>query len=329
MGMGSLLVVRPGLQTTVQDLGRWGFQSRGVPVAGAMDPFACRLANALVGNCPDDACLEVTLSGPQLQFDVERVIAVTGAEFAMTVDGTVVDTGRPFRVAKGSRLTFGARRKGARAFVAVAGGLAVPPVLGSRSTHLPTKMGGWFGRQLETDDLLPLGPVLPSRPPHRSVPTHRPSPANAPDPIHTTPTRDSGPVVVRVLPGPQQQYFQDDAIAILQSAPYLVTPESNRMGFRLRGPRLGQARGADIVSDATALGSLQVPSSGQPILLMADRQTTGGYPKLATVITADLALVAQLAPGDQFRFEACTLRDALTALIVRERAVLVVERDGS
>jgi antagonist of KipI len=329
MGMGSLLVVRPGLQTTVQDLGRWGFQSRGVPVAGAMDPFACRLANALVGNRPDDACLEVTLSGPLLQFDDERVIAVTGAEFAMTVDGTVVDPGCPFRVARGSRLTFGARQNGARAFVAVAGGLGVPPVLGSRSTHLPTKMGGWFGRQLETDDLLPLGPVLPSRPQHRSVPTHRPSPANPPDPIHTTPTRDSGPVVVRFLPGPQQHYFQDDAIAILQSAPYLVTAESNRMGFRLQGPRLGHARGADIVSDATALGSLQVPSSGQPILLMADRQTTGGYPKLATVITADLALVAQLAPGDQFRFEACTPPDALTALIARERAVLVVERDGS
>src|SRR5262245_20346355 len=311
--MGSVLVMRPGLQTTVQDLGRWGFQSRGVPVAGSMDPFASRLANALVSNDPADACLEVTLSGPELQFDDDRVVAVTGAEFVLTVDDEVVGHGAPFAVARGSRLRFGARRSGARAFVAISGGLAVPPLLGSRSTHLPTKMGGWLGRPLENGDRLPLGPAVERR--YRREPI--PSPAGEP-----------GPVVVRVLPGPQRDNFDEDAISVLQSAPYLVTPESNRMGYRLRGPGLAHARGADIISDATAIGSLQVPASGQPIVLMADRQTTGGYPKLATVITADLGLVAQLAPGDQLRFEVCSLGEALVALIAKERTVLAVETES-
>ena len=312
--MGSVLVVRPGLQTTVQDRGRWGFQSRGVPVAGSMDPFASRLANALVGNDPGDACLEVTLSGPELQFDDDRVVAVTGAEFALTVDDEVVSHGAAFAVASGSQLRFGPRRCGARAYVAIGGGLAVPLLLGSRSTHLPTKMGGWLGRPIANGDRLPLGPTVAGRQ-YRHQPI--PSPAGEP-----------GPVVVRVLEGPQRGYFDEDAISVLQSAPYLVTPESNRMGYRLRGPCLTHARGADIISDATAVGSLQVPASGQPIVLMADRQTTGGYPKLATVITADLGLVAQLAPGDQLRFEVCSLSEALVALIAKERMVLAAETEG-
>ena len=312
--MGSVLVVRPGLQTTVQDRGRWGFQSRGVPVAGSMDPFASRLANALVGNDSADACLEVTLSGPELQFDDDRVVAVTGAEFVLTVDDEVVSHGAAFPVARGSQLRFGPRHSGARAYVAIGGGLALPLLLGSRSTHLPTKMGGWLGRPLGNGDRLPLGPTVARRQ-YR----HKPIPSPAGEP---------GPVVVRVLEGPQRENFDEDAISVLQSAPYLVTPESNRMGYRLRGPRLTHARGADIISDATAVGSLQVPASGQPIVLMADRQTTGGYPKLATVITADLGLVAQLAPGDQLRFEVCSLSEALVALIAKERMVLAVETEG-
>ena len=173
-------------------------------------------------------------------------------------------------------------------------------------------MGGWLGRSLTAGDRLPLGP-----------PTHGRGAGRVPrvDAL----AQPLSPVVVRVLIGPQRDRFQENAEAVLQSAPYLVTPASNRMGFRLHGPAIGHLRGADIISDATALGSLQVPGSGQPILLMADRQTTGGYPKLATVITADLGLVAQCAPGDSIRFQVCTPDEAMAALIERERFVMAVE----
>lgn len=313
--MASVHVLRPGLQTTVQDLGRWGFQHHGVPVAGAMDPFSHRLANALVGNAPGDATLEVTLAGPELLFDDERVVAVAGAEFTLDVDQHAVAHARPFAVASGSRLRFGPRSRGARAYLAIRGGVDVPPVLASRSTHVPSRMGGWAGRPLATGDRLPLGPT-----------THEGGvPRRARVDISAF---MEGASVARVLPGPQRDRFRDDAIATLQSAPYAVGVESDRMGFRLLGPAIGDLRGADIISDATPLGSLQVPASGQPILLMADHQTTGGYPKLAVVITADLGVVAQCAPGDSIRFRVCTHAEALAALIARERAVMALETTG-
>ena len=311
----NIAVIKPGMLTTVQDLGRWGFQAQGVPVAGPMDPVSHRLANALVGNGRDAALLEVTLLGPELEFDDERLVALAGADFELSLDGRPVPSRAPFIVSAGSRLRFGARQVGARAYLAVSGGIAVPPVLGSRSTHVLSGMGGVDGRALVAGDRLPLG--VRSRFSRAALPlTARESRS---DP-HTT---------VRVLPGPQADYFAPDALDVLQSAPYVIAQNSDRMGFRLEGPRLTHSRGADIVSDATPLGVLQVPASGQPILLMADRQTTGGYPKIATVIAADLPIAGQLAPADTIRFVVCTPRDALTALIAQERALMTLEeRDG-
>lgn len=305
-------VVKPGMLTTVQDAGRWGFQSSGVPVAGPMDPVSHRLANALVGNSRDAALLEVTLLGPELEFEDERLVAVTGAEFDLTLDGRPVRSHAPFTVAAGSHLRFGARRLGARAYLAVSGGISVPPTLGSRSTHLVSAMGGVNGRALVAGDRLPLG-----------HPERLQGMALAPqDAIVALPDRRA---TIRVLPGPQVEYFADGALDVLQSGPYVIAQNSDRMGFRLEGPRLTHARGADIISDATPLGVLQVPASGQPILLMADRQTTGGYPKIATVIAADMTIAGQLGPGDAITFEVCTPRDALTALIAQERALMAVE----
>ena len=308
----AVTVIKPGMLTTVQDTGRWGFQSRGVPVAGPMDPVSHRLANALVGNWADAALLEITLLGPELEFEDERLVAVAGAAFDLSLDGRPAPSHAPFTVSAGSHLKCGARRLGARAYLAVSGGFAVAPTLGSRSTHLVSGMGGIGGRALIAGDRLPLGD--PARPqgmvlaPHAAIvalPDH-----------HGT---------LRVLPGPQVEYFAPGALDVLQSEPYVIAPRSDRMGFRLEGPRLTHARGADIISDATPLGVLQVPASGQPILLMADRQTTGGYPKLATVITADMTIAGQLAPADTIRFVVCTPRDALTALIAQERALMAVE----
>lgn len=309
-------VIKPGMLTTIQDRGRWGFQSCGVPVAGPMDPLSHRVANVLVGNDRVAATLEITLLGPELEFETERVVAVAGAEFELSLDGRPAPMNAPFIAAAQTRLKFGRRVRGTRAYLAVAGGIGSRPVLGSRSTHVISALGGHDGRQLRAGDRLPLGAVEHG---HR---TARP-PA---DPLLEW---SEGRTRLRVLPGPQQDYFTIDALETLQSAPYVVGQHSDRMGFRLDGPKLNHARGADIISDATPLGTLQVPASGQPILLMADRQTTGGYPKIATLITADLPVAGQLGPGDEIAFEVCSAREAMAALIAQERKLLRLEASAS
>ena len=308
----ALVVIKPGILTTVQDEGRWGYQSHGVPVAGPMDAFSHRLANALVGNPRDAAVLEITLLGPELEFQSERVIAICGAEFTVTMDEKPLKSNVAVLAAAGSRLKFGARVRGARAYLAIAGGIDVPPVLGSRATHVISAMGGMAGRALRAGDQVPVGSA---RTPQRTA-----SPLS--DPVSPLP---DGQATVRVLPGPQAERFAPDALDVLQSAPYVIAQNSDRMGFRLEGPRLVHSGSADIISDATPLGVLQVPAAGQPILLMADRQTSGGYPKLATVIAADVPVAAQLAPGDRLSFQVCTPQVALGALIAQERVLLAME----
>lgn len=318
--MASVTIVRPGLLTTIQDRGRWGWQSSGVPVAGPMDPRAHRLANALVGNTRDAATFEVTLLGPEIEFDDDRAVAVAGAEFALTLDGCSVDTHAVFFVGKGSRLKFGPRSRGARAYLAIGGGLAVPPVFGSRATHLVSAMGGFEGRALAAGDRIPLGdPVTRVSKGDSATRFLR-------DAAGTLPGRHAR---VRVLAGPQHDRFVDDALDTLQSAPYAIGKDSNRMGFRLQGPALRHRAGADIISDATPLGVLQVPASEQPVLLMADRQTAGGYPKIATVISADIGVAGQLAPGDSVTFAVCSRAEAIAALIAQERLLMTIEEVGA
>jgi antagonist of KipI len=312
LGQPGVCVIKPGMLTTIQDTGRWGYQAHGVPVAGPMDPVSHRVANALVGNARGAALLEITLVGPELEFEDERLVAVAGADFDLSLDGRPAPLNAPFTVAAGSHLRFGARGLGARAYLAVSGGIAVTPTLGSRSTHVVSAMGGLGGRALLAGDRLPLGD-----------PSLRQGAALAPQ--EAMAALPDGGATIRVLAGPQADRFTADALEMLQSAPYTVAGNSDRMGFRLEGLPLAYARGADIISDATPLGVLQVPASGQPILLMADRQTTGGYPKIATVITADIAIAGQLAPSDAIMFRVCTARDAMKALITQERALMALE----
>ena len=233
--MSGMWIIKAGMLTTIQDSGRWGFQARGVPVAGPMDPVSHRLANALVGNDRGAAALEVTLLGPELEFNDERLVAVAGAEFELSLDGRPTPCNAPFIVSAGSHLRFGARGRGARAYLAVSGGIAVAPVFGSRSTHLVSAMGGVGGRALVAGDRLPLGD--PGR--VSGMPLAPQSPTLALPGPHAT---------IRVLPGPQVEYFRADALEVLQSAPYALDHNSDRMGFRLEGPRLAHARGADIIS---------------------------------------------------------------------------------
>jgi antagonist of KipI len=322
--MATLLVVRPGLLTTIQDRGRWGWQARGVPAAGPMDPWSHRLANALVGNDAGAATLEVTLTGPEVEFEDERVVAIAGARFEVMLDGRPVPMDTPIVAATRSRLRFGARLRGARAYVALGGGIDVPPLLGSRATHLASAMGGLDGRPLRAGDRLPLG--SPGQAAGRVQEARRQGPSGNDGGQVVTARRASEAVTrVRVLPGPHEDWFAGDALARLQSAPYTVGGNSDRMGYRLEGPALVHERGGDMISDATPLGSIQVPPSGQPVLLMADRQTTGGYPIVATVITADIGLAGQLGPGDALSFVVCPRREAIAALVARERELLALE----
>ncbi len=292
--------------TTVQDLGRWGHQSIGVPVAGPMDAYSHLAANRLVGNDDNAAALEITLIGPELQADADLICAVAGAHFSLSVNGVPVPMHEPFRLPARTSLRFGPRTAGARATLAVRGGLDLPLPFGSRSTSLISRIGPFGGRALQAGDVLPVGWSFPSRWPvgDDEGPQRVPLPLALPH----------GGTRLRVIRGPQESMFTPDAFETLFGARFVVSANSNRMGYRLEGPALEHAGKADILSDATPIGSLQVPASGQPIMLMADRQTTGGYPRIATVITADLPLAGQLAPGDWVEFSPCGRSAAVDAL---------------
>jgi antagonist of KipI len=312
--MAGVVVAKPGMLTTVQDRGRWGLQGSGVPVAGPMDVLSHRVANRLLGNDEEAATLEITLIGPELVFEEAAVVAVCGAEFGLRVNGAPAPMWGPVEVRAGARVTFGPRGRGARAYCAIAGGVACDPVFGSRATNLVARMGPLGGRALGSGDLIPLASDRPRGIEELPGTTLK----GRETPLVPLP---QGGARVRIMWGPQEHLFTDVARGTLTSGRYVVTPQSNRMGYRLDGPRLAHRGSADILSDATPLGTLQVPGSGQPILLMADRQTAGGYPKIATVITADLALAGQLAPGDWVAFAPCDRREAIAAL--RDQETLI------
>ena len=295
--MAGVKVVKPGLLSTVQDCGRWGFQAWGVPVAGAMDSYSHRLANLLVGNDASAATLEVTISGPVLEFETNTVVAVSGAAFELTSDDGPVSMHQKTSVRAGAVLRFGKRIRGARAYVAVAGGIDVRPFLGSRSTHMLTAMGGHQGRALRAGDRLPIGEV--TKPSTRG----RVSSPSLPD----------GGASVRVLPG--------DAAEIVTGNRFVISPESNRMGYRLEGPTLPTMSAAEKISGPVVTGAIQVPPSGRPMLLMNDHATAGGYVVAATVISADLPIAAQLAPGDWIEFRPCTMEEADSAMRALEESL--------
>jgi KipI family sensor histidine kinase inhibitor len=308
----SLMVIDPGLFTTVQDGGRWGQQASGVPVSGAMDWVAHRTANALVGNEASAATLEATLVGPKIRFDQRTTVAVAGADFGAMLDGARLPICTPVSCPAGAILRFGNRTAGARAYIAVDGGIEVPRVLASRSTHVLSRMGGAGGRTLLQGDRLGLGTAREAMPRRRTA-------AEAASPAPGSGAR------LRVLPGPQHEYFPDDALDVLERTRFVVSPQSNRMGYRLQGGPIERLSDREMISDAAFVGAIQVPGSGEPILLMADRQTTGGYPQLAVVITADMPLAAQLAPGDWVEFTVCSRPAALSALVAQEARLLAFD----
>jgi len=307
MSLGALEIARPGLLTSVQDLGRHGHQAVGVPVAGPMDSFSHRLANQLVGNEPDAATLEVTLIGPELVAEADTTMAIAGAVFELSRDGRPVPMGETFSIRPGQRLKFGRLVQGARAYLAVAGGILTAPVLGSRATHLVCRMGGLEGRALLAGDRLPVLARPAARPPRKAVGLNLPT---------------AGRARLRMVAGPQDDWFPPGVMKTMASVSFRISPRSNRMGYRLEGPPLARLRDGELISEPVGMGAIQMPASGGPILLMADRQTAGGYPKIGHVISADLPLAGQLAPGDFIEFIWCSRQEAVTALIARERQLL-------
>ena len=290
-----LRLVEAGLGTSLQDLGRRHFQRFGISESGALDAPALRLANALLGNEPGTAALEITLSGPVIDIEAERVrLALVGADFPVTLNGQALRTGRSFEAQRGDRLVIGLARQGARAYLAVAGGFAAAPTLGSLSTHSRSRLGGLDGGYLKAGDRLALTPCAAGEGPQLALPA-LPAPEAA---------------KLRVVLGPQDDFFTDEGIETFLSARYQVSPRADRMGYQFEGPAIAHAKGFNIVSDGIVNGSIQVPGNGQPIVLLADRQTTGGYPKIATVIEADLPILAQLRPGESIGFTAVTADEA-------------------
>jgi antagonist of KipI len=300
-----LRVISAGLLMTVQDLGRYGYGRFGLPVCGAVDDYALRWANLLVGNEPGAAALEITLLGPTLRLESRwpALAALTGADFEAVLDGVSIAPWRSFIWQPGETLEMGSSDRGVRAYLAVAGGIDIPVVLGSRATDLLGAIGGVNGRALQPGDILPLASTDANSGHPWMLPTH------------VIPHYEDD-VTVCVVLGPQEERFTAEAANAFLSAAYAVTPQSDRMGIRLEGPRLmfrdGPA-GADILSEGVVTGAIQVPGHGQPIVLLAGRQTTGGYAKVATVISADLWRLGQLGPGNRVRFQAISLAEAYEA----------------
>ena len=305
-------IVGGGGQTTVQDLGREGYRAAGVPAGGAMDRFALAAANLLLGNPPGAAALEALLGGLAVKFHVPATIAITGADLGAELDGAAVERWRAVEVPGGGRLAFVGRRGGARAYLAVAGGIDVAPLLGSRGTYLPGMWGGYEGRPLRPGDLLPLGPQSGQREQDRVWLTPEDRPPYSPFPR------------LRCVVGPHAEYFAPGVLETFLGATYTLTPAVDRMGYRLDGPALQTLAGGTLASAGTLPGAVQVPPHGQPILLMADAQVTGGYPIIATVISADLPLAAQLLPGDRVRFSAVSLERAVAAAETRMRQLQAI-----
>ena len=295
--MAEMTVIFSGPLSTIQDEGRFGNMSTGFSPGGAMDAYSMKIANILVGNAPHDGVVEMTLMGMTVSFDCTTVVAITGADMEPELNGVPVKMYESFQVNPGDILKMKVAKSGMRSYLAVARGFDIPEVMGSMSTNLKCKLGGFNGRKLQAGDKIPL-----RYPMDLSVFGKR----------RFISENDYGNVVtVRVVLGPQDDYFTNKGIETFLGSEYTVSDKSDRMGVRLDGEMIENKNGVDIISDGVATGSVQIPASGTPIIMMADRQTTGGYAKIATVISADLKKIAQARPGTKIRFEKIAEKEAV------------------
>jgi antagonist of KipI len=309
--MNAIQVQAPGLFTTVQDLGREGFGPMGVSPSGAADPISLRLGNRLVGNAEDAAGLEMTLLGGAFLFPEGAIVALAGSDFGASLDDAPVDSWTSVEASPGQTLRLGPTRSGARSYLCVRGGITVKPFLGSASTHILSGLGGFDGRPLRKGDVLNIGSAISSFR-KRTL---------APQALERLSPRK----VLRVTPGPQSDWFPESSQHLFYSSAYRVAEESNRMGLRLEGAPIPEHSGGQMISEGVSLGAIQIPHGGQPIILFVEQQTTGGYPKIANVISADLPSVGQLRPRDEIRFERVDWETARSLLQEQEKLLVSQE----
>lgn len=294
----SIKIIKPGMLSTVQDLGRFGVMKSGFTQSGAMDVRSVKKANRLAGNALGCAVIEMTMTGITAEFTSDCCFALSGGDFGAVLNGKPIRTNKAYRAASGSLLEMGYAKTGIRSYLAVSGGISVEPVMGSRSTNLKSAVGGFCGRKLMTNDILETGSdnfVLPF---------------DEIDKWELEEDKYPNKITARAVPGPQDFMFTKEDIKTFFSSEYTVTPQSDRMGIRLEGPAMAGIDGMDIISDGIVFGSVQIPKNGKPIILMADHQTTGGYAKIATVISTDLPLLAQARPKDKIKFQQVTVSEA-------------------
>jgi antagonist of KipI len=308
-------VQSPGLLTTVQDLGREGFGPLGVSPSGAADPVSLRIGNRLVGNPESAAGLEMTLLGGTFLFPQATTIALTGSDFGATLDGAPLAPWNSTEVSSGQTLRVGSTRSGARCYLSVHGGIIVNAFLGSASTHLLSGLGGYQGRALRKDDVLRLG---------REIAPFRKKTVDAQGLEQLAPRK-----ILRVTAGPQSDWFPPSSVRAFYESTYRVAEESNRMGLRLEGHSIARESSDEMITEGVSLGAIQITASGLPIILFVDQQTTGGYPKIANVISADLHSLGQLRPRDEIRFEQVGWESARSLLLQQEQLLasdgLIVE----
>ena len=300
-------ILKPGLLTTLQDLGRYGYQKSGIVVSGAMDTLALRIGNLLLGNPVNEAGLEITLVGPSVIFEEDQLMAITGGNLSPLINGLPVAMWRPIYVQKGDKLSFGRAVDGCRTYLSVYGGFDVPEIMFSKSTYLRATIGGWKGRAVKANDLLPFRKLYPQHAKKFGW--------SAGGNIYP----DLSVRNIRVIQGPEFNQFTEQSISVFFEQSYAISNASDRMGYRLNGPLLERKSAVELLSSAVTFGTVQVPPEGIPIVLMADHQTTGGYPRIVQVIGVDLPLLAQISPGQKITFELITLAQAQSLLLVREQ----------
>jgi antagonist of KipI len=316
-----ITIKKPGLLTSFHDLGRYGYQQYGVIASGSMDQAAHRISNIIVGNDENEATMEITLSGPTLEFNGDALISICGADLSPSINGKIVKPWRPVYVEKGSILTFGKCKHGCRSYLAVAGGYDIPDIMGSTSTYLRAGIGGWNGRALQAEDQIHLKApgVLAGR--IKAAITKQSSQAfieadwtvagNALPKYRINPE-------IRVTKGREYDLFDNFSIYEFLHSRFKITSHSDRMGYRLEGSKLTLKESSELISEPVRFGTIQVPAEGNPIVLLADRQTTGGYPKIAEIASVDLPLVAQSKPGEHLSFRLISLAEAQTLFLEHE-----------
>jgi antagonist of KipI len=316
-------VMKPGLLSTIQDLGRYGYQKYGVIVSGSMDPLAHKISNLLVGNDENEATLEMTLMGPTLEFQETTLISICGGDLSPTIDGKPVPLRRSLLIKAGSVLKFGACKSGCRSYLAIAGGFNVATVMNSKSTYVRAGIGGLNGRSLKEGDTLEPGTIkkeseniieylLPFLEDNDFTEIDWSISSEFISAYHQKKT-------IRVMPGTEYDLFSPESREHFFNKPFKVSAQSDRMGYRLEGPSLHLEKDFDMISEAVAFGTIQVPSNGKPIVLLADRQTTGGYPRIGDIASVDLPLIAQAKPGEELTFTRISHEKAQELYIDRER----------